>query len=179
MLSKGDNFTGIKEVWCSKNLLKLMHIEIKRNQITIEFTEEETHYIEQKVGNSEIENISNYMKGKLIKALSLDVLEKGAMSNVGKDFNLNKIKNVTAELKKSNYKADKSPLAAESPLKEQAGIETGLAELEENSVMSASDENESDDAGEITAEEIGDELLADLLDKDLLKGRKKPKKQAQ
>jgi hypothetical protein len=123
-----------------------VQIEIRKNQIVIEFSEEESHFIKQKVGSPEVENISNYIKGKLIKALSLEGLEKDGSANVGKDFNLNKIKNVTAELKKT--------------------------------AILKSDTSESDVADEMT-EEIGDELLSDLLDKDLLKNRQKLKKDSE
>jgi hypothetical protein len=155
-----------------------VQIEIRKNQIVIEFSEEESHFIKQKVGSPEAENMSNYIKGKLIKALSLEDLEKDGSANVGKDFNLNKIKNVTAELKKSNFKSDKTPGTNNNVSKEGIPADAGSTQKEELTAIPESDTSESDAADEIAAE-IGDELLSDLLDKDLLKSRQKLKKDSE
>ncbi len=105
----------------------------------------------------------------------MEGLGNDASANVGKDFSLNKIKNVTAELKKSNYKSDKAVVIGDNPLKEDTSAETSSSHKELVSAVPQNDTSQSDIADE-TAAEIGDELLADLLDKDLLKGHQKPKK---
>jgi len=142
-----------------------MHIEIKDNQINVQFNQQEANFIAHKAGFSEADKIATYIKDKLTKAFALEELANEAIPSVGKDFNLNKIKNVTDELKKRNSKI--APAVVNNP----AEIPAEIPKPEEN----IKDE-EPDYA---LAEQIGDELLADLLDKDLLKSPKKPKKDSE
>ncbi len=155
--------------------IQLMQIEIKENQIIIQFSEKETAVIVEKVGNAEIENIAKYIKGKLIKALSLDVENSLSALSVGKDFNLTKIKKVTAELKKRNDKTDKVAGGEEVFKAKPANDPFSLDE--ELNITSVSESDEDSEMSSLLTEEIGDELLAELLDHNLLKGGQKPKKE--
>ncbi len=157
-----------------------MHIKVKENKIIVEFTEREAAFIMQKVGDSDAENVSNYIKEKLIKAFSLEDIETTDIPSVGKDFNLNKIKKVTAELKKRTHKTDKSEDRVEDFVKDKASKDStsdNLSGIENDKLEKNLNNEDIEEITEEITEEIGDELLADLLDKDLLKGRKKKKKE--
>ncbi len=119
-----------------------------------------------------------------MKALSLEGLAKAGVQNVGKDFNLTKIKKISAELKKRDDKSKKVLRLVEKPFSTEEDID----ETSSHSIFSLPDTSEAeefDNAEKIETEEtsidltaeVGDELLADLLDKDLLKGRKEQKKE--
>jgi hypothetical protein len=146
-----------------------MHIEIKQNQIVIEFSEKESSFIAQKAGQAKAEDISNYIKAKIIKALALDELETAAMLDLGNDFNLDTIKNVSAELKKRKDKGTK-PISSDD-----TAIQTSSSSQKTPSVNNETSlKNESQEIDLDMDAEVGDKILADLLDKDLLKGRRKP-----
>lgn len=151
-----------------------MQINIKENQIIVEFSQRESNFITQALGDAGSEKISAYIKDKLIKAFSLQDLEKEAELAVGKDFNLTKIKEVTDELKKRTAK-DKALVNTEINTDISASIRPQENEQGKEAIKDIDNETDKEADNEIAAQ-IGDELLADLLDKDLLKGSKKPKK---
>ena len=76
-----------------------MQIKVEEKQIIIEFNESETAFIKKSAEKHNIEHkledVDKYIKDKLIKAFSLNELEKLISLSVGKDFNIGKIKNVT------------------------------------------------------------------------------------
>ena len=148
-----DEFIGIK---VEVSYFQLMQIEIKKNQIIIEFSESEVVFLQEKAKEVKIEDLKQYIEAKVAKALDLENLPKTTSEaisvKVGQDFNLTKIKKVSAELKKKNSKEAKIPLVdvAEVGPAKTTNIEEQAADL------------------------VEDELLAELLDKDLLR-KEQPK----
>jgi len=152
-----------------------MQIEIKENQIIIQFSEKETAFIVHKVGSADLENITKHIKGKLVKALSLEDQESKTVLSVGRDFNLNKIKKVTAELNKRNNKTTEAGTLADHPKTEL--LQAPLLIDKDLNFDGVKDAHQGDEDIDYIKEEIGDELLAELLDHNLLKSGQKPKKE--
>lgn len=143
-----------------------MHIEVKENKIIVEFSQKEAAFIAQKLGKADPAALSNYIKEKLNKALSLQDIDMVSPS-VGKDFNLDKIKKVSAELKKrTKNKEDVKSEESKTPIRSDLLADIAESDNEKLPLL--------DKKAEALAEDVGDELLADLLDKDLLKGGQKP-----
>ncbi len=147
-----------------------MRIEFKQNQIVIEFSEKESNYIAAKSGLNKAEEISEYIKSKVIKALALEKLESVAMSSVGSDFNLDKIKNVSNELKKRQ----KTP--SQISIKEvRTTVISQNIGLNDNEASLNIEVEDIEDIVDVDPE-TEDEILAELLDKNLLKTRRKAPK---
>lgn len=131
-----------------------MRIELKQNRIVIVLTKAESDFLAQKAAAEQI-NITSYVKANILKALDLKGFEDSATVELANNFNLAKIKHVSTELSQrkaslnnNNVPDDEVDLIIEEDLIDEL--------LEEGA-------------------DIGDEILADLLDKDLLKGPKSRK----
>ncbi len=151
-----------------------MRIEIKSNHIVVEFSEKESSFIAQRAGEAKADDIADYIKAKISKAFKLEDLEDGTIFNLGNDFNLNKIKNVTDELKKRKEETGKAQTKV-SDL-EKSAKDSAQAGLTDKTPVIGKEPNSEIKEADNELIEVGDELLADLLDKDLLKSRKKPDK---
>ncbi len=149
-----------------------MRIEFKQNQIVIEFSEKESNFIAQTSGLDKAEDISNYIKSKVIKALVLEKLESTAMSSVGGDFNLDKIKNVSDELKKRQKTQDTISIKEVRT----TTISRNIDPINNEASLNIEVEDTEDIIDVDVDPETEDEILAELLDKNLLKSRRKSPK---
>ncbi len=143
-----------------------MRIELKQNRIVIILTEAESSFLAHKADEAGQADVCSYIKAKILKALDLKGFEDSAIVDLANNFNLDKIKHVSKELSqrksslsKAGIEDDDADLISEEDLIDE--------EIEEEEIVLSAEQAELLE-GNI---DIGDELLADLLDKDLLAGR--------
>ena len=145
-----------------------MRIELRQNRIVIILTEAESNFLAHKAAQSGESDVCSYIKTKVLKALELKGFEDSAIVDLANNFNLAKIKHISSELRqRKTMPTGYLPGESESNSRDEEDLIDDL--LEEELVT-----EEQDFSPTKADENIGDDLLSDLLDKDLLKGHKKP-----
>jgi hypothetical protein len=158
-----------------------LRIELKQNRIVVVLTEAETSFLSHKAASAGQKDVISFIKAKLLKTLELKGFEDGNIVSLANNFNLAKIKHVSTELSKRKTLPDTYlPEESEETEENIAGIQDFndlLANLLDEEPMEEIQEmvEIQNPKSEKIKDPVIDDLLADLLDKDLVDGSKKSK----
>lgn len=153
-----------------------MLVEIKDNQIVIKISEAESNFLTQKALQAGQKDVCSYVKAQLLEALGLQNFEARAMLDQADEFDLTIIKQTSSQLNRRrllfpvDYKSDEgaNPETDDHNLveKQMPDPPSVKAEVEEDFGTANVEVKEEPDTVKVEV----DDLLGDLLDKDLLKG---------